>query len=105
MPNSDNAIYYLSDALSKLGKSKQPINILPVVASSFKVRAQIEKDPKIKAALLAVAKNPKNPPKAAVAILEKDLLFNAFMRSTCVATVVQAGKGKNVLSTYVKLLA
>ena len=99
LPNTENAIYYLSGALDRLGKYKDPVNIIPSVAVELKVRAQLEKDPKLKAALLAVATHPKNPPKNAVALLEQDVLLNALIRSTCVATVVQGGTmaGKNVL--------
>lgn len=99
LPNSDNAIYHLADALSKLGKHKEPVRILNVVAAFFKSQAELQKDPKIKAAMLAVAKNQKNPPKDAVAVLEKDASFNSIMRVTCVATVMQGGaiNAKNVL--------
>lgn len=99
VPRDDNAIYALSNALAKLGKHKEPIKILSGIASYFKGKAQIEKDPAMKAAFLAVAKNPKNPPKKSLAILEKDPAINAVMRNTCVATVVQGGaiNAKNVL--------
>lgn len=102
LPSPDNAAYHLANALTKLAKHKEPIHILPVTANDFKTRALVETDPQVKAALLAVAHNPKNPPKKAVAILENNILFNSLMRNTCVATVVSAGNSdtRNVMPAF-----
>ncbi|MGE0631705.1 MAG: M20/M25/M40 family metallo-hydrolase, partial [Pseudobdellovibrionaceae bacterium] len=98
-PNNDNPINRLSEGLARLAKFKEPIQIIPVVESSLRARVPLEKDPALKKAMLAVANKPKNPPKDAIALLEKNPMLNAILKRTCVVTVVQAGaiNMKNVL--------
>lgn len=91
IPEKDNAIYRMAAALEKLGKHQEPVEILPVVENYFRGRAIVEKDPKLKKAFEALAKNSKHPSASAMAMIEAVPSLASMIRTTCVATVVQGG--------------
>jgi acetylornithine deacetylase/succinyl-diaminopimelate desuccinylase-like protein len=93
-PVKDNAIYHLSGALARLGAYDFPIAINEATRNHFEKMATIEGG-ESGAAMAAVAKDPTNA--AAVAIVAQDPSRNSMMRTTCVATMVNAGHAPNAL--------
>jgi acetylornithine deacetylase/succinyl-diaminopimelate desuccinylase-like protein len=93
-PVKDNAIYRLSAALLKIGAYDFPVQTLPVTLEYFARLAPLTGG-EMGAAMAAFAKNPKDA--KALAVLVKDPRFNATLRTTCVATLVNAGHATNAL--------
>lgn len=98
-PVKDNAIYHLSQGLSRLGEYDFPIKLNDAVKANFEQMAKIEGGPN-GAAMAAVAKDPGNA--EAVAIVARDPGRNSMMRTTCVATMVNAGHAPNALPQRAK---
>lgn len=93
-PIRDNAIYHLSAGLSRLGLYDFPVAINEAVKANFEAMAKIEGGP-VGAAMAAVAKDPSDA--AAIAVVARDPGRNSMMRTTCVATMVNAGHAPNAL--------
>lgn len=93
-PVRDNAIYHLSQALARLGEYDFPVKLNDAVRGNFVQMAKIEGGP-MGEAMAAVAKDPSNA--AAVATVARDAGRNSMMRTTCVATMVNAGHAPNAL--------
>ncbi|MBR7618869.1 M20/M25/M40 family metallo-hydrolase [Phenylobacterium sp. 20VBR1] len=93
-PSKDNAIYHLSAALSRLGAYDFPIHLNEATKNHFEKMSVIEGGAS-GAAMAAVAKDPTDA--AAVAEVVKDASRNSMMRTTCVATMVNAGHAPNAL--------
>jgi acetylornithine deacetylase/succinyl-diaminopimelate desuccinylase-like protein len=94
VPRPDNAIYQLTDALSRLARFKFPVELNPTTKAFFEQTAKVEK-PEMAAAMRAVAANPNDT--AAVAIVARDARYNSMMRTTCVATRLAGGHAYNAL--------
>jgi acetylornithine deacetylase/succinyl-diaminopimelate desuccinylase-like protein len=94
LPTPDNAIYHLSDALSRLEHTPFPVEFNAVTRTYFERRAALESGP-TKADMNAILHTP--PDAAAVARLSKDARYNSMMRTTCVATRLAAGHANNAL--------
>ena len=94
LPKKDNAIYHLTDALARLQAYDFPVDLNVVTRGYFEVMAKIEKG-QMAADMLGVLKTPPDP--AAVARLSESALYNSTMRTTCVATMVEAGHARNAL--------
>ena len=94
LPKKDNAIYHLADALARLQAYDFPVDLNVVTRGYFEVMAKIEKG-QLAADMQAVLKTPPDP--AAVARLSESALYNSTMRTTCVATMVEAGHARNAL--------
>jgi acetylornithine deacetylase/succinyl-diaminopimelate desuccinylase-like protein len=94
LPTPDNAIYHISDALSRLEHSPFPVELNQITRTYFERRAPLE-DPQTRADMNGVLHTPPDP--AAVARLSKDPRFNSTMRTTCVATRLNAGHANNAL--------
>lgn len=93
-PVRDNAIYHLSAGLSRLGLYDFPVKLNDAVRANFERMSVIDGGETGKA-LAAVAKNPADA--AAVAIVAQEPGRNSMMRTTCVATMVNAGHAPNAL--------
>ena len=93
-PVKDNAIYHLSAGLLKIGAYDFPVQTLPVTRESFARLAPLTAGA-MGAAMAAFAKNPADT--GAIATLVKDPRYNATLRTTCVATLVNAGHATNAL--------
>ncbi|WP_374575901.1 M20/M25/M40 family metallo-hydrolase [Phenylobacterium sp.] len=91
-PVKDNAIYHLSAALTRLQNYDFPVAINEATQGHFKEMAAIEGGDTGKALLGALAGDP-----AAIAEVAKDPSRNSMMRTTCVATMVDAGHAPNAL--------
>ncbi len=94
LPVPDNAIYNLASALLRLSCHTFPVELNEVTRAYFERMASVETG-QTAADMLAVLKSPADP--AAVARLSEDPLQNATMRTTCVATRLEAGHANNAL--------
>ncbi len=94
LPTPDNAIYHLADALARLERSPFPVELSSITRTYFERRATLE-NASTKADMNAILRNPPDP--AAVERLSKDARFNSMLRTTCVATRLNAGHANNAL--------
>jgi hypothetical protein len=94
VPVRDNAIYHLAGALARLASFDFPVKLNDAVRGNFERMAVIEGG-ESGAAMAAVVKDPSNA--AAVAEVARDPARNSMMRTTCVATMVEAGHAPNAL--------
>jgi acetylornithine deacetylase/succinyl-diaminopimelate desuccinylase-like protein len=94
LPVPDNAIYHVADALGRLERVPFPFELNPVTRLYFERRAALETG-QTAADMKAILQTP--PDDAAVARLSADARFNSLMRTTCVATMMQAGHAPNAL--------
>src|ERR1700752_4150394 len=95
LPIKDNAIYHLAAGLSRLSAFEFPVALNEVTRTYFKRSAAVEADPKVAADMRAVAAS--SDPAAAARLAAAQPYFNALMRTTCVATLVEAGHATNAL--------
>jgi len=93
-PVPDNAIYRLSTALVKLSQSDTPVTMNEVTKAFFTKMADIQGG-EIGKAMKAIVANPKDA--AANAELSKNKGWHAQLRTTCVATMSDAGHARNAL--------
>jgi len=89
-----NAIYHLAAGLDRLANFDFPVRLNDTTHAFFERTAALQ-DAATAADFRAVAKNPKDP--AAVARLSQSPYFNAQLRTTCVATRLEAGHANNAL--------
>ena len=94
LPKKDNAIYHLADALGRLERYQFPFELNVVTRGYFEAMSKIETG-QLSADMQGVLKTPPNAD--AVARLSETPLYNSTMRTTCVATMVQAGHARNAL--------
>lgn len=93
-PVPENAIYRLSRGLDRLSAYNFPIELNPVTRTYFERMAPIVGG-EMGAAMAAIARNPNDA--EAAAALARDPSYNAMMRTTCVATQLDAGHAPNAL--------
>ncbi len=94
LPVPDNAIYHLADALSRLEHKPFPFELNAVTRDYFARRAGRESGQTasdMKAILLPT------PDPAAITRLSTDARYNSTMRTTCIATRLNAGHANNAL--------
>ncbi len=94
LPRPDNAIYTLTDALSRLERYQFPFELNEVTRAYYERTAQVE-TPERAADMKAILKYP--PDLDAVARLSRDPIDNSTMHTTCVATRFSAGHANNAL--------
>jgi acetylornithine deacetylase/succinyl-diaminopimelate desuccinylase-like protein len=90
MPVADNAIYHLAGALDRLGKFGFPLKTNEVTRAFFAAMAKVESNPDL--ALVAQGDRA-----AMQRVAAASPVWNATLRTTCVATQVEAGHAKNAL--------
>ena len=96
LPVKDNAIYHLSQGLSRLAAFEFPVQLNEITRAYFLRSADVESDPKVAADMRAVARA--TPDLAAAARLSASLPYwNSMMRTTCVATRLAGGHAQNAL--------
>lgn len=93
-PVKDNAIYHLADGLQKLAAFDFPVNLNEVTRAYFERVAKLESG-ETAAAMNGILMNP--PDAKSVAFLAGIPAYNATMRTTCVATMLEAGHAENAL--------
>lgn len=95
VPRPDNAIYQLAAALGRLGAYRFPVALNAVTRGFFEQTARVEPRPAMAAAMRALVADPADT--AAAAALSRDPRYASTLRTTCVATRLEAGHAYNAL--------
>src|SRR5262252_5585210 len=94
LPIPDNAIYHLADGLARLSKFAFPMKLNETTRAYFAKTAELETEETaadIRAVLAAT------PDPTALARLSQKAAYNAQLRTTCVATMLEGGHAYNAL--------
>jgi acetylornithine deacetylase/succinyl-diaminopimelate desuccinylase-like protein len=94
IPTPDNAIYHLANGLVRLEHYEFPVDLNNVTRAYYERMSQIETGQRA-VDMKALLKTPPDP--AAVERLSKDPIDHSTMRTTCVATRLDAGHANNAL--------
>jgi acetylornithine deacetylase/succinyl-diaminopimelate desuccinylase-like protein len=94
LPSKDNAIYRLADALGRLARFDFPVKLSETTRTWFE-RTAAREEPAIAADIRSLL-GP-NPDPEAVSRLSRNPVYNAQLRTTCVATLLEAGHAPNAL--------
>jgi acetylornithine deacetylase/succinyl-diaminopimelate desuccinylase-like protein len=101
LPVKDNAIYRLAAGLGRLAAFSFPVRTTETTRSYFERLAASQPEP-VASDMRAVARNP--PDEAAAARLSETPLYNSTLRTTCVATRLEAGHADNALPQAARAL-
>jgi acetylornithine deacetylase/succinyl-diaminopimelate desuccinylase-like protein len=93
-PTRDNAIYHLSEGLTRLSKFNFPAELNEITRSMLEKSAAIEGGPLGKD--MKAAAQP-SPDTAVLVRLSENEFYNAILRTTCVATMLSGGHAPNAL--------
>jgi acetylornithine deacetylase/succinyl-diaminopimelate desuccinylase-like protein len=93
-PLKENAIYRLSEGLTRLSKFQFPVRLSEVTTEYYKRMASLATG-SVAADMRAIAKNPLD--RGAASRLSESPYHNALLRTTCVATLLEAGHAENAL--------
>jgi acetylornithine deacetylase/succinyl-diaminopimelate desuccinylase-like protein len=94
LPARDNAIYHLADALARLARFEFPVKLNETTRAYFERMSTLETgqfSADMKAITLA------KPDPEAIARLSAKPAYNAQLRTTCVATMLEGGHAPNAL--------
>jgi acetylornithine deacetylase/succinyl-diaminopimelate desuccinylase-like protein len=94
VPRPDNAIYSLATAISKVGQHEFPVQFNDTTRSYFTRTAKLQ-PPETASAIVALLANPND--EAANRIVSADATHHSMLRTTCVATMLEAGHAMNAL--------
>jgi acetylornithine deacetylase/succinyl-diaminopimelate desuccinylase-like protein len=94
LPTQDNAIYHLAEGLARLSKFAFPLKLNETTRAYFAQTAELESE-QVAADIRSVISG--NPDMAALARLSANPGYNAQLRTTCVATMLQGGHAFNAL--------
>ena len=98
-PRKDNAIYRLAAALTRIEGYEFPAQFTDASRAYFTGMARIQAqkgDPRVAEAMRALVENP-NDTDAIALVSSKDPSWNATLRTTCVATMLDGGHATNAL--------
>jgi acetylornithine deacetylase/succinyl-diaminopimelate desuccinylase-like protein len=101
LPVPDNAIYQLSEGLTRLGHYTFPFELNEVTRAYFTEEAELAGG-KVGDDMRAIVKTP--PDQDAIARLSKTPFYNSRMRTTCVATRLEAGHANNALPGFARAI-
>jgi acetylornithine deacetylase/succinyl-diaminopimelate desuccinylase-like protein len=93
LPVPENAIYHLTDGLTRLEHYKFPVELNNVTRAYFERMSKVEKGQR-SADMKSVAKE---ADAQAAARLSEDPIYNSILHTTCVATRLNAGHANNAL--------
>ena len=99
LPRSDNAIYELVDALDRVRQHEFPVSFNSVSSAYFRQTASTL-PAEMGDLMLRLLSNPQDV--EAEEALSKEPAFNSRMRTTCVATQLEAGHAENALPQRAK---
>jgi acetylornithine deacetylase/succinyl-diaminopimelate desuccinylase-like protein len=94
LPVKDNAIYHLADALVRIRNHDFPVSLNEVTQVFFERSAELA-DGELAAAMRGVMQSPPDP--SAIAYFSDTPFYNSRLRTTCVATRLDAGHAENAL--------
>lgn len=94
LPVKENAIYRLADALLALREFEFPVALNEVTRVFFERSAALEEG-ELAAAMRGVLQSPPDP--GSVAFLSQTPFYNARLRTTCIATMLDGGHAENAL--------
>jgi len=94
LPVPDNAIYHLSNGLTRLEHYQFPFELNEITRAYYERMSKVASGQRAQD-MKAILKNP--PDMAAVARLSQDPIDNSTLHTTCVATRLQAGHANNAL--------
>jgi acetylornithine deacetylase/succinyl-diaminopimelate desuccinylase-like protein len=94
LPSKDNAIYHLAEGLTRLAKFDFPMKLNETTRAWLEQAGALE-EAQVGADMKSVAST--QPEVAAVARLSAKPVYNAQLRTTCVATLLEAGHARNAL--------
>jgi acetylornithine deacetylase/succinyl-diaminopimelate desuccinylase-like protein len=95
LPVRDNAIYHLAEGLARLAAYEFPVRLNETTRAFFERMSGVEKGETARD-MKAVAV-PRPDPAAAARLAAASAYYNALMRTTCVATRLEAGHADNAL--------
>jgi acetylornithine deacetylase/succinyl-diaminopimelate desuccinylase-like protein len=99
LPVKDNAIYHLADALLRIRNHDFPVSLNEVTQLFFERSAELEEG-ELADAMRGVQQSPPDP--SAIAYLADTPYYNSRLRTTCVATRLDAGHADNALPQRAK---
>ena len=94
VPMKDNAIYHLAEGLVRLSKFSFPPHLNETTRAFFERSAQLESG-QTAADMRAIGSD--KPDQQAMSRLSANPVYNALLRTTCVATMLEAGNAVNAL--------
>src|SRR3954466_479554 len=97
LPVKDNAIYRLAAGLTRLSTFSFPVNLNETTRAFFERTAHMEGGGQVAEDLRAVLSGQSDPAAAAAARLSANAFYNAQLRTTCVATMLDGGVAINAL--------
>lgn len=95
VPGKDNAIYHLTAGLQRLSAYDFPLQLNETTRAYF-ARSALHESGQTKADMLALLREPSDA-EAARRLAAAKPFYNALLRTTCVATQLQAGHAENAL--------
>jgi len=96
VPARDNAIYRLADGLVRLSKFTFPVNLNETTRAYFERTAQFEGE-QTAADIRAALSDKPDPASLSFVRLAANPVYNAQLRTTCVATMLEGGHAVNAL--------
>jgi acetylornithine deacetylase/succinyl-diaminopimelate desuccinylase-like protein len=94
LPIPDNAIYHLANGLVRISQYEFPFELNEITRAYYDRMSKVATGQRA-ADMKAILKNP--PDKAAIARLSQDPIDHSTLRTTCVATRLNAGHANNAL--------
>ncbi len=95
-PRKDNAIYHLAEGLARLSKFNFPFKLNETTRAYFERTADFEGD-QTAADIRSVISGRPDPASLSLVRLSANPAYNAQLRTTCVATMLEAGHAYNAL--------
>jgi acetylornithine deacetylase/succinyl-diaminopimelate desuccinylase-like protein len=96
VPTKDNAIYHLAEGLVRLSKFSFPVKLNETTRAYFERMAQFEGE-QTAADMRAVLSDKPDPAAMSFVRLAANPVYNAQLRTTCVATMLEGGHAVNAL--------
>jgi acetylornithine deacetylase/succinyl-diaminopimelate desuccinylase-like protein len=96
LPTKDNPIHRLAEALARLSKFSFPFKLNEVTRTFFSRAAELE-NPQTAADMRAIAAGRPDLDALSITRLSANPMYNAQLRTTCVATQIQGGHAVNAL--------